>query len=101
MNESDRITQTVNQITLADGKAYKIMPATLKQMKQLRPYLAKISKWDNALPLDDPNVFDTLVQVCKIILGRNYPNIKEEEIEEIIDVTNIKKILNIAQGNAK
>ena len=95
---ADRVTQINGEVALTDGKKYTIKPVTLKQMKLLRPYLVKIGEWSDALPLSDPNVFDTLISACFVILQRTYPKITKEEIEELVDVKNIRLILKLAIG---
>jgi len=96
--DEERITQKYKEVMLCDGKVWKIYPLTLKQAKESAPIISKIQGLDENTNLLEPEVFDNVVKICTIILKRTKADIKESEVETLIDIGNVKEVIGAGFG---
>jgi len=76
-----------------NGMEYTIPPLTLGQVKRLLPVIEKMQK--ESEPIEK---FESVVKVAHAAFSRNYPDMKVEEIEEMIDLGNMKMVLDAIMG---
>ena len=84
----------IEGIKIKRGEAeYIIPPLSLGQVKKLYPIIEKMQNGTDTL-----EKFNAVVVVAQAALSRNYPEITAEAIEEIIDLGNIKSIIDAVMG---
>jgi hypothetical protein len=76
-----------------NGAEYVIPPLNLGQVKRLLPVLDAMQKTTE--PMEK---FSSVVTVTHAALSRNYPEMKIEDVEELIDLGNIKMVLDAVMG---
>lgn len=108
--ESDRLASIFfeddEEITLRDGKTYKILPANLKNARRLMQLLRTVNVnliIANFIPTDDdeeePQRVKDLYEILSIAFSA-YPEIKDNRdyLDEYVDVNIVSKIIDILIG---
>lgn len=108
--ESDRLASVFfeddEEITLRDGKTYKILPANLKNARRLMQLLRTVNVnliIANFIPTDDdeeePQRVKDLYEILSIAFSA-YPEIKDNRdyLDEYVDVNIVSKIIDILIG---
>lgn len=108
--ESDRLASVFfeddEEITLRDGKTYKILPANLKNARRLMQLLRTVNVnliIANFIPTDDdeeePQRMKDLYEILSIAFSA-YPEIKDNRdyLDEYVDVNIVSKIIDILIG---
>jgi hypothetical protein len=72
------------QIAIGDRK-YIVPPLTLGQIRRLAPELNRIG---DRVSMLDGEVIGAIVKVVTAALQRNYPDLTEEAVEEMLDMAN-------------
>lgn len=78
-----------------NGAEYIVPPLNLGQVKRLLPMIDKMQT--------EPNPIEKLTSSVSVIhaaLSRNYPEMKIEEVEEIVDLGNLKSYLDAVMGGS-
>lgn len=88
---------------LSLGRAVLICPAlNIKGMRAFKEELSLLEKGVPAEKADDKEVFNDfitkLAMVTHAALRRNYPNIGLDEVEEGIDLNNVRKVVQAVLG---
>lgn len=74
-----------------NGKTYTVPALTLRQIKRLGP---KIQTLAGVNPLTaDEAALDPLLDVAHAALSRNYPDLKREDMEDLVDLRNIMPLI--------
>jgi hypothetical protein len=73
------------------GQKWTVPPLTLGQLRRLAPELGKITARANML---DAEVIAAVIKVVTTALLRNYPDLAEETVEEMLDLGNAGEVLN-------
>lgn len=69
-----------------DGRDYTVPPLCLRDIKRLLPKMATI---EDATPIE---AMDTLCEIVHMAMLRNYPELTREELEVMLDTSNINEI---------
>lgn len=106
--EADRVEAIMfeddEEITLRDGKKYKVLPASLKDARRLMKLLKTVNV--DAIILNfiatedevaDKEREDELFSLIKLAF-KGYPDIEQEYIEEYVDIEMARKIIDILIG---
>lgn len=72
---------------------FVIPPLNLGQVKRLIPLIEKMRNGT-----DDAEKFDAVVTVAHAALSRNYPDLTIEQVEEMVDLGNLKKVIDAVMG---
>lgn len=75
---------------------YVVPPLNLKAMRRLLPRITALKTV--GLPSDED--LGTVVEVVHAALARNYPEITKWEVEDNLDIVNMKKALSIVLGQS-
>lgn len=75
----------------------EIFPASLRQLRKLRDALKGIDIDEND-PMPDDDTIDAMVKAAGVILSKALPDINEEELEDIVDVSNFNVMVGAAMG---
>ena len=75
------------------GEEYIVPPLSLGQVKRLFPVIEKMQSAGDTL-----DKFSSLVAIAHAALSRNYPELKFEEVEELVDMGNFKKVMDAVMG---
>jgi hypothetical protein len=73
------------------GREWTIPPLTIGQLRRLTPELSTIASQASML---DAEVIASLVKVVTAALQRNYPDLAEHSVEEVLDLGNAGEVLN-------
>jgi hypothetical protein len=74
------------------GKPYTVPALTLRQIKALG---GKIQALSGLNPLSaDEAALDPLLDVAHAALSRNYPDLKREEMDDLVDLRNVLPLVN-------
>lgn len=73
------------QFDFGGGRAYLLPPLSLGALELLQERLATLP----TLTSTDPEAVRTIIDATQMALNRNYPDIKREEVAELIDVSNM------------
>jgi hypothetical protein len=74
------------------GRDWVVPPLTLGQLRRLGPTIGQITA--DAASMLDAQAIDAVVAVVAAALGRNYPDMTEAEIAEMLDLGNAGAVLN-------
>jgi hypothetical protein len=81
-------------VTLKFGEdEFVIPPLNLGQVKRLLPTIEKMQNGTDTI-----EKFNAVVAVAHAALSRNYPDLKLEQVEEMVDLGNLKKIIDAVMG---
>lgn len=84
------------------GRRYYLIPAlSFRALKKSQPQLAKLNAM---LGIPDAEQIDNLIQIAHAAMVRNYPEMKMDELEDLIDMTNFTTVftaLVLASGLEK
>lgn len=75
------------------GEDYVVPPLSLGQVKRLLPNIEKMQQGSDTLAK-----FSSIVAIAHAALSRNYPDLKYEDLEEILDMGNFKTVLDAVMG---
>jgi len=75
---------------------YTVPPLNLKAMRRLLPAISKLRTV--GLPTDED--LSTIVDVVHSALLRNYPELTKDQVEEGIDMGNMKDALSVVLGQS-
>ncbi len=75
------------------GEEYVVPPLSLGQVKRLFPVIEKMQSAS-----DTVDKFSSLVAIAHAALSRNYPELKFEEVEELVDMGNFKTVMDAVMG---
>lgn len=67
------------------GRTWTVPPLTLGQIRRMWPELSTL-KTDRLMA--DPGVITSVVKFVTAALQRNYPDLTEEQVEEMLDIAN-------------
>ena len=89
---SDEVKFRWETIKLGD-KEYVVPSLSIKQAKDLWPEILKLNEGVDVSNL--PEKYDKIVKIIHTAMTRNYPELKEEDLFDVVDMSNIK-ILQLA-----
>ena len=99
MGKTKRITQVDYVMQLADGKDYVVKPLSLVEVKEITSQLKGLDKLSPETDLEEvPGLMDKLIKVCSTILIKSNPNLTENKVGELVQVSDIKSILSVGLG---
>lgn len=78
------------------GTEYIVPPLNLGQIRRLQKEIESIGKLD-AANLDD-NAVDTMLKIIHTGLSRNYPEMKKEQLEDLVDLGNLRAVTEAVLG---
>lgn len=78
------------------GEDYVIAPLTLGQIRSMQKEIESIGRFD-AKTLND-GALDIMIKVIHAGMSRNYPEITTEKIEGLIDLKNIRDVVEAVLG---
>ncbi|QDD62647.1 hypothetical protein EJD96_00060 (plasmid) [Herbaspirillum seropedicae] len=79
------------------GKEWVIPALSLGQIKRLAPKIESLANMSNMLTSDQVS------NVCEIVhaaLKRNYPDVTIEEVEDMVDMGNMRQVIQTVMGQA-
>lgn len=71
------------------GQEWIVPPINLKGIRKIQPLLPHLEK----LKFDTDEGVNAVVQVVQVALSRNYPEVTAEQIEDMVDMDNLPKIV--------
>lgn len=78
------------------GTEYVVPPLNLGQIRRLQKDIEKINQLD-ARSLDD-NAVDTMIKIIHAGLSRNYPEMTKKQLEDLIDLGNMREVTQAVLG---
>jgi hypothetical protein len=91
----------VDGIDVKVGREVLTVPAlNFKALRRLKPSLDILKGIDrNASDLTDEQ-FDAIVHIVHTAIRRNYPNMSIEDLEEGLDMSNLKPVIDAVMANS-
>jgi hypothetical protein len=71
------------------GQVRTIPPLSLAALRRMQGALGKLS----AVGALEPEAIDTVIKATHAALRRNYPDISEDDVAELIDVANMHEVI--------
>jgi hypothetical protein len=85
-------------ITIAmGGRDWIVPPLTLGQLRRLLPKVADMGRVD--MQMDDAQL-GVVVEIVGAALRRNYPEITDAQIEEMLDMGNAQAVMDAVRGGS-
>lgn len=92
MNDKYNKTADIDGIEMTlGGQKLTIPPLNFKQLKQLRPKIAQLQGGLAGVPDDEK--METFINICGMAIRRNYANLDNEALEELLDLNNIGEVM--------
>lgn len=91
MPEHEGVTLTIA------GRDWIIPALNFAALRSLRPQIEALGSVSLSATLSDEQI-DTVILIIHTALKRNYPDITKDAVEEMIDLGNIKRIINAVMG---
>lgn len=93
------MTAQIDGVTIKlGGQEYVVPPLCLGDARRLLPQVQEVQKRIQTGEPPDDKTFATVVDVVGSALRRNYPDIKDEDLEKVLDLGNFKSVMNAAMG---
>lgn len=73
------------------GREWTVPPLTLGQLRRLKPEIGQITSNAGALTGE---VVDAIIRIVATAMQRNYPELAEEAVGEMLDLGNAGSVLN-------
>jgi hypothetical protein len=86
------------EVKLGD-KTFVVPALTIGQARRLWPEILEMNDGITAANLPDKQ--SKWMDIVHAALSRNYPDLKREELEELVDLRSIKKLMMIVMGNSE
>ena len=86
------------EVKLGD-KTFVVPALTIGQARRLWPEILEMNDGITAANLPDKQ--SKWMDIVHAALSRNYPELKREELEELVDLRSIKKLMMIVMGNSE
>jgi len=77
------------------GKEYTVPPLNFKRIRALKPQIEQLSTSNSTL---NDEQMDVAIEVVHSAMERNYPDLRKEHIEEMLDLGNVHKVLSAIMG---
>ena len=77
------------------GKEYVVPPLNFKQLRELKPQIESLNGIAGAP--DDVQI-GAVIQIVLAALSRNYPDLTQDDIETMIDLSNLKTVIGAIMG---
>lgn len=91
MNDAYNKTGDIDGIEIKlGGQVFTVPPLNFKQLKQLRPRIQMLQSGMNGMA--DEEKMQTFVDVVGIAMRRNYANLTNDELEDLLDLNNIGEV---------
>ncbi len=81
------------EIVLQNGTKVTLKPLTIKQLRKFMLVVNKLSETGT-----EEESLTTLIEACSIALEKQLPEVTLEELEDILDVPTINRILEVCGG---
>jgi hypothetical protein len=77
-----------------------VVPAlSVKQARNLWPEILEMDQGITKVNLPDKQ--SKMIEIIHAAISRNYPNITKDEIEDLIDLRSIRKLMMVVMGNSE
>lgn len=84
------------QVKLA-GQDYIVPSLSVKQARNLWPKIRELNK---GITMDNiPDKMSIATEIIHAALSRNYPNLKLEEVEDMIDMSNFRRVVGLVTAS--
>lgn len=84
-------------VTLRIGRGDYVVPAlTVRQLKQFRPVLAGMARFQVADPSDED--LDQVLKMVHAAMSRNYPDLTFEQLQDMVDLRSLPGIVKAIAG---
>ncbi|TXH41839.1 MAG: hypothetical protein E6Q97_36750 [Desulfurellales bacterium] len=91
MNPNHQKTADIDGVEInLGGHPFVVPPLNFKQLKQLRPLIQTLG--DIKATSDEAKI-QTFVTICGAALRRNYANLTDDDLEELIDLNNVGHVV--------
>lgn len=89
----------IEGVEIAFGQKKLIVPPlSLGQLKRLRGDLEKLAAVNTADQQIDDATVDAMVHIVTAAIKRNYPDMKEEDVAEALDLSNLPTVVQAVLG---
>lgn len=86
----------IDGVTITMGGAeYIVPPLTFRQLRALQKNIETLGKVESSISSDQMESICTLVYTA---LSRNYPKFKKSDLEDLLDLGNVGKIIGAIMG---
>ncbi len=79
------------------GKTYVFPPLNFRRIKKLAPLIERLQRVDPK-KIPTPEELNDFVELIHSALSRNYPDMTVEEVEEMVDLGNLPKVVLSVMG---
>jgi hypothetical protein len=97
MSENNGVKYAGTKIRLGDHE-YVLPSLSVKQAKKLWPQIIKINEGITTENL--PERYDIIVETIHAALSRNYPDLKIEDLQDVVDMGNIRYLQLAIMGQS-
>ena len=94
---TDRVTQTVKKLRLADGVEYDIVPLTLRESKNAIPLLKELETMGNEM---SDELIQKTAELCHKILSKTVKDLTVDRVLDLVDLSNVQQLIMMATGRA-
>jgi len=85
-----------DKVTIGD-REFVVPPLTFKQIRNLEPQIKLMGSGD-IRPGETQEKFNALITVVHAALSRNYPQLSRDDLEDLIDLSNVLPVVNAVMG---
>ena len=80
------------------GTEYIVPPLSFKQVKALQPEIEKLSKITAESATNSTEATEVMIKIIHSALQRNYPELTVEALEDMLDLGNVRTIIQAVMG---
>lgn len=81
------------------GVEYIVPPLSFRKVKQLQPEIDKLSQINAAsVTANSSEATEVMIKIIHSALQRNYPEITIDELEDMLDLANVRTIIQAVMG---
>jgi hypothetical protein len=85
-------------VTRLGDKEYIIPSLSTKQARRLWPLIMEINEGVSVQNL--PEKYEKILQIIHAAISRNYPEVTVEELDDLVDLSNVRKLQMIVIGQS-
>ena len=76
-----------------DGRDYVIPPLNMRMVREMRPQFDIFATMAKNQTLPDDKQLAAITKIVHAAMSRNYPELKPKDVEEILDLSNLQKVV--------
>jgi hypothetical protein len=98
MSEVKTVVKVEGETIHIGGREFVVPSLSVRQAKKLWPSILELDKGITVENL--PEKYELAIPIIHAALSRNYPDLTQDELEDLVDVKNLRQLLLVVSGQS-